>query len=288
MTRANTNWPNFILSADGTSIAWESHGDGFPVVFTNGLATSHSYWALLRADLHDYRTILWDLKGHGRSGPAKNLDRCSIPDAADDLRRVMDAAGIDRAVLAGFSLGCQIILEAWRLMPDRIAGLVPALGTYGRPFDTLLHPTVGRAAFRAFQAAAPFAQHTMEFAYHSMRTPWAHAVNQATGMVGRDLDRRLMEPFYAHFADVDGASWAQMGIFAQQHTTWDVLPTISVPTLIIAGGKDALTPAHLSREMHDRIPGSKLLFLPKATHAGLLEYPVEINREVRTFLRRLT
>lgn len=278
---------HFTLAADGTSIAWDSKGDGLPVVCTNGLATSHFYWKLLRADLPDYQTVVWDLKGHGRSGAAKDLMQCRIQDSADDLRRVLDAAGIDRAVLAGFSLGCQIILEAWRLMPDRVLGLIPALGTYGKPFDTLVTPSLGRAAFALLSRTAPLAQHMMDFARFSMTKPWSHRLNQLTGFVGPELDRRLMDPFYEHFGAIDGPTWAQMGIEAQAHTAADILSTIDVPTLIIAGGKDMITPSRLSRKMHDEIRGSQLLYLPNATHAGLLEYPRDISRAVRTFLRTI-
>lgn len=278
--------PRFTLAADGTSLAWESRGHGLPIIFTNGYATSHFYWDLLRNHLDDrYRTIVWDLKGHGRSGPTKDLAQAGIPHCADDLLRVLDAAQVDRAVLAGFSLGCQIIFEAWRQAPDRILGLMPFLGTYGRPFDNLFHPKIGRAAFSIFEKAAPpLADKALAFAFHASNTPLSHRLNRWSGVVANHLERDLMQPFYNHFEAIDGATWAQMGILAQQHTAEDVLATIHVPTLIIAGGRDIFTPERLSRHMHHQIPGSQLVFLPHATHAGLLEYPQEIAHAVDDFL----
>jgi pimeloyl-ACP methyl ester carboxylesterase len=288
MSTPKKYWPSFTLAADGTSIAWDTRGEGMPIIFTNGYATSHFYWDLLRDHLvPHHKTIVWDLKGHGRSGPAKNLDHCSIPHCADDLRRVMDAAGIEKAVLAGFSLGCQIIFEAWRQIPDRISGLIPVLGTYGHPFDNAIHPAVGKLGFKAFERFAPPASNkALAFAYHHMKTPWSHPMNKLMGMVGRNVDRKHMQPFYDHFSLIDGPTWARMGVLMQGHSAEDVLATIDVPTLIIAGGKDLLTPPRLSRHMNDKIAESQLLYLPKATHAGLYEYPNEIANEVDRFLDR--
>lgn len=277
----------FTIARDGTALAYRVHGEGDQViVFTNGYATSDFYWEH-QVDFFSstHKVVTWDLKGHGRSGPAHDLEACTIADCADDLRRVLDAAGVEKASFAGFSLGCQIILEAWRTLSDRITHLIPIFGTYGSPFDSLLHPAVGKRAFGFFRRVAPaFASEAMLGMHHAMSTPMAHISNKLFGMVGRDVDRHTMQPLYDHFLEIDGDTWAAMGIAAQEHTARDVLQTIGCPTLIIAGGRDLLTPPHLSLDMRERIPTAELLMLPDATHSGLFEYPEEITRAIQDFI----
>lgn len=280
----------FTTAADGTALAYRIAGDehdGAALVFTNGYATSDFYWKhLARHFQHEARVVTWDLKGHGRSGGARDLEHVSIPWCSDDLFRVMDAAGVERAVLLAFSLGCQVILEAYRQAPERISALIPILGTYGRPFDHLLHPRVGSALYRSFRRLGPRSGALMiGGAYIGMRTPLAHFLNQTFGMIGRNVGRKTMQPFYDHFALIDPKTWVAMGIAAQDHTAEDLLEQIAVPTLVVAGGRDAFTPLRLSIEMRDRIPDCDLVTLPHATHSGLFEYPDEIIDAVDSFLR---
>ena len=70
------------------------------------------------------------------------------------------------------------------------------------------------------------------------------------------------------------------------HTAEDVLPQVSVPTLILASDRDRLTPVHLSEHMRARIPGAELVVLPKSTHVAQLEYPDRTHRLVARFLAR--
>ena len=145
--------PQFTIARDGTSLAYSVQGEGdLAIVCTNGYATSDFYWKhVARRFRDDARIITWDLKGHGRSGPAHDLSDCTIEGCVDDLRRVLDAAEVERAVMVGFSLGCQIILHPiWTLAGDRIAKTVA--GTRAEPYLmwTLAGLTVASVLFVLF------------------------------------------------------------------------------------------------------------------------------------------
>lgn len=277
----------FVSARDGSSIAYRSAGEGPALVFTNGYATSDFYWKHQARYFQQFaQVITWDLKGHGRSSGAVDISAVTIEDSVDDLRRVMDAAGVESAVLLGFSLGCQIILEAWRHIPDRIDAYVPILGTYGRPFDNLLHPKIGPSLHRLFRRVGPpSAPFIIGGAYLGMRSPLAHWMNQTFGMIGRNVGRTEMQPFYDHFALIEPKTWVAMGLAAQIHTAEDLLETIDVPTLIVTGGRDMLTPVSVSEMMRDLIPTADLVVLDRATHSGLFEYPEEITHAIDSFLR---
>lgn len=277
-----------VVARDGSRIAYttQGQGDGPALVFTNGYTASSFYWKhMLRRFDGRARLVFWDLKGHGHSGPAQDLSATTVEDSVDDLRRVLDHAGVDRAVLFAFSLGCQVILEAWRHVPERIAGLVPILGTYERPFDHLFHPALGPRLFRVFRRVGPrLGGPGLKLAWLQTQAPLSFQVSRGLGLIGRRVQQADMGPFFAHMRQIHGPTWAHMGIAAQDHSAKDLLLTITAPTLVVAGGKDTFTPVHLSQHMAQTIPDAELLYLPEATHTGLFEFPHEIGHRVDTFL----
>jgi len=278
---------SYTSAQDGTPIAFKSWGEGTALVFTNGYSASDFYWRHLFAHLDGRaQLVTWDLKGHGLSGPARSLDAVTVLDSVDDLRRVMDAAGVERAVLIAFSLGCQIILEAWRQMPERISALVPILGTYGRPFDNLVHPAFGAAAHR-LMAHLPgrLMGLGLKLGGYASMLPGTFRLSQLTGSIGRRATKRDMMPFFEHLTQIDGPTWHAMGLAAQGHSAEDVLESIEVPALIVAGAHDTFTPVELGEEMARRIPGAEYLFLTEGSHTSLLEDGPEIAARLERFLR---
>ncbi|TXD38885.1 alpha/beta hydrolase [Lujinxingia vulgaris] len=278
----------WAIAGDGTSVAYrDSGGAGVPVVFTNGYATSTYYWdGLVEALGAEVRAITWDLRGHGRSKAARDPQSLTVAGCADDLRRVMDAAGVERAVLVAFSFGCQIVLEAWRLMPERVMGLVPILGPFERPFDTLISPKVGPQLYEVFRRVRPqWAGAMLKAGAWSGRMPGVHFAARLTGVVGRGVRAEAMRPFYETLGGIDAPSWHALGLAAQDHSARDLLETIDVPTLVIAGGRDVFSPGELGREMAAMIPGARLMWLEEATHTGLLGHPEPIAAAVRTYLK---
>ncbi|MGE0708276.1 MAG: alpha/beta fold hydrolase [Planctomycetota bacterium] len=281
-----------VPARDGTPIAYvvrgaQADGDAPALVFTSGFTASHFYWRHLLPRFEPHaRLIAWDLKGHGSSGPARDPLAVRVEDSVDDLRRVLDACGVERAVLFAFSLGCQVILEAWRHMPARIAGLVPILGTYERPFDNLFHPALGPRLFRVFRRVGPtIGGPALKAGWLQSRAPLSFRLSQRLGLIGPRVAREDMEHFFAHMPRIHGPTWARMGIAAQEHSARDLLPTITAPVLVVGGGKDTFTPTHLSEHMARAIPGAELLLLPEGTHTGLFEFPSVIADRAEAFLR---
>src|SRR5690554_1202405 len=199
----------FTVAADGTSLAYQSTGRSVdasaPLLFTNGFATSSFYWEPLLGRLANRgQLVTWDLKGHGRSAPARDMRAVGVPSCADDLRRVMDAAGIEKATLLGFSFGCQIVLEAWRQFPDRINAIVPILGPFGRPFDNLVDPRLGKLAYRAFSMAGSRGAGAMlRTGFYGSRLPGTHRLVKRLGIVCDTVDSSAMQPFYKHLGAID-------------------------------------------------------------------------------------
>jgi pimeloyl-ACP methyl ester carboxylesterase len=116
----------------------EEAGDGIPVVLLHGLTATHRYVVMGSRALErsGHRVIAPDARGHGRSGPAPDPGAYGYEDLASDVLHVLDERGVERAVLAGASMGAHTALRLALEHPGRVAGLVlitPA-------FDPATHP----------------------------------------------------------------------------------------------------------------------------------------------------
>lgn len=115
-----------INGAEGTALAFEEAGEGEAVLLMHGLTASRRYVVMGSRALErsGHRVIAYDARGHGGSGPAPEPDAYGYGDLAADLGAVLDARGVERAVLAGASMGAHTAARYALEAPDRVAGLV--------------------------------------------------------------------------------------------------------------------------------------------------------------------
>jgi pimeloyl-ACP methyl ester carboxylesterase len=104
---------------------------------------------------------------------------------------------------------------------------------------------------------------------------------------GRLVRREDFTPYFRHLAGMDPRLFLGMLKNASEHTAFDHLPHVQVPTLIVAGTDDTFTPYWLSEEMHARITGSELLTVPGGTHVSPIEHPELIALRLEKFLAGL-
>ena len=114
-----------LQTADGTRLAYEQAGDGIPVVGLHGLTATRRYVVMGSRWLerNGHRVVLYDARGHGASSPAPHRDAYGYDALGDDLEAVMDATGIERALLVGVSMGAHTLLRFALARPERVAAL---------------------------------------------------------------------------------------------------------------------------------------------------------------------
>jgi len=275
------------VAPDRTRIAWSSAGAGSPaVLLTDGIGCAGYIWRRLAPALaKDRRVLHWNYRGHGDSEPPRDPANASIAACVDDLFAVLDAAGEERAVLAGHSMGVQVVLEAHRRAPGRVAGLLLLCGAPGRLLDTFHDTTVlrtvlpwARKVLDRWPVAARTAFRALVTADVAVDYALAFEVNRAL------LRRDDLLPYFADLSRVDPGLFVQLLASAGEHDATPHLPHVTVPTLVVAGARDSFTPMHLSVAMHEAIPGSELLVLPGGTHVAPLEHPELVEERVRAFL----
>jgi pimeloyl-ACP methyl ester carboxylesterase len=205
---------------------------------------------------------------------------------ADDLLRILDAAGVEKAILLGHSLGCQTIFEFYRLYPERVLGLVPMLGAFGKPAETFIDPRIGPKLYELIYKYGTRYPNVLNLASQSaLRSPLAWPFAKLTGLVHPDLCRREdLDPYLDHLSQLDFQVFLELARAAQEHDAEDLLESIKVPTLVVAGERDLFTPRDLSMKMAQRIPNAGLLEIPRGSHAALIEQPELINLRLEKFI----
>ncbi|MBI4512293.1 MAG: alpha/beta hydrolase [Deltaproteobacteria bacterium] len=262
---------------------------GLPVVFTDGIGCDGFAWKYLERSLAPSRKLIhWHYPGHGRTPAPRSGRRISIADLADCLANVLDANDVPKAVLVGHSMGVQVCLEAFRRHAARVAALVLACGSYGNPLRTFKGRTTLDTAIpylRFITACAP----RLVGAFWRKVVPTKLALALAARFeVNPDLLRLDdFRPYLEHLSNMDPSLFLEMLEHAGRHSARELLPTIDVPTLIIAGDRDGFTPVHLSEEMHRSIASSELLIIEGGTHTAPLERPARVDEAVTRFLARL-
>lgn len=236
---------------------------GPPLIAHGGFAGNYELWLppfeLLSRRI---RTITYDHRGAGES----HVDPATItPDAmVQDLFDVMDAMGLERAVVAGESMGAGIVLKAALESPERFLGLVLVDGAPAFTPDRSGRLAAGcRAAFeptlRAFIDGCvpePDSEHIKLWGMHILtRSTPEMSARLLECMWGLDLSERLGE--------------------------------IRLPTLVIHGAADAIVPPAAGQMMAARIPGARLVLIDGAGHVPTLTFPERVAREIESFLDRL-
>jgi len=278
-----------LPAPDGTELAYWLLGQGPGMVLTNGLTTSTAFWTYLAPGwARTHRLLMWDLPGHGASSPARSERSALLAAQPELLVRLMDAAGIERAVQVGWSTGCQVVLELYRLHPERCAALVLLLGAPGRVLSTAKLPLPGPAiGWLVRRTPRPlFAAVTRAMAL-AADAPGGQLAPRALGLIGKGTSRADAARITSHLRSIDSRTVQAMIASAQAHSAWDVLPAITCPVLIVAGDADPFAPARdVGVPMHALCATAELLRLPEGSHTALFDHAGAISAAVEDFLAR--
>ncbi|MGH2869469.1 MAG: alpha/beta fold hydrolase [Solirubrobacteraceae bacterium] len=122
----------FTVDSDGVRLAGQEAGEGPVVVLLHGLTATRRYVVMGSTALErsNHRVIAYDARGHGRSSPAGDPSAYRYDELASDLEAVLDHAGVQRAVLAGASMGAHTLLRLALGRPERVGGLVVITPAY--------------------------------------------------------------------------------------------------------------------------------------------------------------
>ena len=256
---------------NNVQIAYDDHGVGLPVIFLHAFPLNRRMCAgELMALLGEgrYRLVALDWRGFGESEITNGISTMEL--FAGDVAGLMDALGIQNAILCGLSMGGYAAFAFLRKYPQRVAGLILADTRPG--------------------ADTPEAQANRENVAQIAET-------QGTGAIADlQVPRLISEYTRRHHPEVEarvrqlideatprGIAAASRGM-AQRADSTELLGGITCPTLVIVGEQDALIPPTVTQDYASRIPGAQFAVIPQAGHLSNLEQPEAFLQAIGGFL----
>lgn len=270
-----------IPSRDGGTIHYLEAGTGQPLVLLHGVTLRSDVWAAQFHQLTDrFRVIPVDLRGHGGSTPG--ADGFGLDRLADDLATLLEALDLRDAIVAGHSMGGMVLMTFCREHPDvldeRVAGVV-----FVATRASHVVPTVAAAGFRSLlsrgrrvldaggelPAGRQMDAGLVRLAFGDRPNP--RAIRAVAEMGAAMEPRWLIESVDQMFA----------------HDAREGLRAVRVPSMVLVGTRDLLTPVPSSRALAALLPDSDFVLLRRAGHQLMQERPDELDALLRAFADRL-
>jgi pimeloyl-ACP methyl ester carboxylesterase len=280
-----------VTSADGTRLrAWSSDGDGPPLLLSNGLGTVPQSWpALVRPD-SGFATLSWYMRGTFGSARPADESRIRVEHHVEDALAVLDARGVERALVASWSVGVNVAFELAERHPDRVAGVLAVAGVPGGTFATmggplriprrLRHPIATRTA-KASALAGPALTWLAPKVPVTKRTAW---LISHSGFMLPGADPEVLVPMLREFVRQDWGWYMRLAVAAAEHEPMD-LAFLRCPVTLVAGRHDVLTSLHDVMETAQRIPHAQVTVLP-GSHFLPLEHPELVHAALQELARR--
>ena len=269
----DNTYQNLIIEINNISLSYNDVGVGdVPIIFLHGFPFDKSSWHSQMDNLKSTnRVIAIDIRGFGQSKDEKTP--LSIDLFVKDLLAFMDKLKIDKAIICGLSMGGYIALNAVNKFPERFAALI--LSDTQCIADT---PEVKENRYKTIEKikasdANEFNENFIKSVFHS------DSINTKTEIV-----EHLRNTVFANSKEIIIAGLTAL---AERNETCSILNKISIPTLIICGSDDKLTPIAQSEFMHKNIKNSELKIIDNAGHVSNLEQPETFNKHLTDFLNSL-
>jgi 3-oxoadipate enol-lactonase len=263
-----------FLDIKGTKIHFEEYGpkNGIPVVFIHGFPFSGEMWKpQVEALRETYRVIVYDVRGHGESETGDG--QYSIEYFVDDLFALLDHITLLKVVLVGLSMGGYIALRAMEREPGRFRALVLCNTRSDSDTNESRIKRANQAKFVKVLGTKVFADDFVKLVFFEK----TFQMNPDAVKVIHDLIERN-NPI--------GIAGTLLALASRTDTT-ALLPRIAIPTIVIVGERDTLTPPHSALAISEKIPNAEMYIIPNAAHISNLENPADFNKRLLTFLRKL-
>ena len=244
------------VTVDGGIIHYETAGEGRPLVLLHGIGSNSRSWRRQLDGLSShFKVIAWNAPGYGQSsGP---VGRPSIRFYADRLRGLLDALGLKSIFLLGHSIGGVVAQEFYRTNPEYVRALILC--------DTRFLGSESTINQRLTSIRA--------------MTPAQRAAERAPKVLSRNAPQELIREVQSIMSEVRSSTFEFAALALTQSDTRVVLRRLGVPTLLIWGSEDEITPL-----WEDVPPGAHLEIIPHAGHLCYIEQPERFNAIVQEFL----
>lgn len=265
--------PENKVEREGIEIAYWVLGEGTPIVLITGLATPAASWHVLPGLLSTsgYKVLVIENRDCGKSSPCEGIDY-TIEDMADDVVAVMDEVEIDSAFVFGISMGGMIAQELALNHPSRVRRLMLVATTPGGTQGVSASPAVLTEIVSPVISSDPI---------ESMARMLGKLMGPGFLEQNRELVQRIAKIRVEQGSDAARFSRQWQAII--RFGTWDRLPELKMPTLVIHGASDPLVPFENGKKLASRISTATLIPLGGVGHFVPLEAPMETIKAINDF-----
>ncbi|HMM77038.1 MAG TPA: alpha/beta fold hydrolase [Gammaproteobacteria bacterium] len=254
-------------------LAYEAIGTGPTVVFMHGIGGNRTNWReQLDALAPEFRAVAWDARGYGDSDDYEAA--LAFPDFAADLLRLLDHLGVAQAHLVGLSMGGRIAMDFYEAHPRRVASLV------------LCDTFPGYDASITEEQREKFIASRRKPLVEDGKEPRDIAPLVAPTLLGKNAAPAALQRLIDSMAMLHKESYIKAIEAMTRYEPVARLGEFRVPTLVVCGEEDRLTPPAIARDMVARIPDARLAILERAGHLSNIEQPLAFNAVLLDFLRR--
>lgn len=261
-----------FVDVNGAKIYYQESGKGQPLLLIHGYPLNGDLFMKQRQSLSQhYQVITPDLRGFGRSvAPSSDA---SLSTYAHDMFALMDKLGIKKAVIGGHSMGGMTTLEMYKEHPERFSGMIL--------IDTaaVKAPLPSKDMWQGFAQLGK--QSDRDKVMDQLLIP--NMLSDHTRMDDKQLVSQVKGMINA--ASVNGIEGGGHALADRQDNT-SVLAGIKVPTLIIVGSQDTITPIPIAEKMHAAIPGSRLAVIEGGSHAAILESAPKADQAIMQWMQQ--
>lgn len=265
----------------GAELSYWVAGEGPDLLLCNGLLASEvAFRPLLGHFVDRYRLVWWRYRGLG--GVAGGEPAAPERHALDALA-ILDELRIQRVALVGWSMGVQVALECYRAASERVAALVLVGGGARLPFGPRPEATFPGTRMPALmRGLSRLPGMVQRHGNGLLGFPEALAWVRRLSLVGANSDPELVATLLRDVSRMPAEAWLETAQLLLAHDATDILPSVHVPTLAVAAGRDPFT----SRAAVERLvtaPNAEYLVLPAATHFVLLDHADHLHLRMDKF-----
>ncbi|MBZ0200492.1 MAG: alpha/beta hydrolase [Ignavibacteriaceae bacterium] len=260
------------LSANNIMIFTNGSNKNIPIIFVHGFPYDHTMWEKTVDALKDnYYCVTYDIRGLGQSPTGSG--QYTIESFVDDLETIIDELKLKKPVLCGLSMGGYISLRAVERMEEKFAAVI-LCDTKPEADDNITKLKRAAGVKLLYENGAE--EFIRAFVKNCFGTKYSEA---------QKSEYMKIEDYFAKGSPV-AVSGCLIAMAARTDTT-EALGKIKIPTLVICGEDDRLTPPAIMKQMAEKIKEAKFVLIPDAGHMTPIENPVEFNKAVTEFLEDL-
>jgi pimeloyl-ACP methyl ester carboxylesterase len=276
-------------SFDGTSVYYEVRGRGEPIIFIYGIACLINHWHFqIEHFSQNHQVIAFDIRGHHKSGIPERKENLSLEAIAKDIPFLFRELGLRKAHFVGHSFGAQAMLKTYELTPELFSSMIFINGFAKNPIKGMFGLDIIEPFFNIVKAQYAKNPELLDLLWKkAIENPLAILSSGLMG--GFNLKLTQVKDIEIYARGVAQTSLSVFIPFFEDMMRFEgaaIAASVKVPSLIISGEKDLVTPLRFQEDLNRLIPKSQFVRIPYGSHCTQLDFPDYTNLTIEKFLSR--